>query len=153
MRDKDGISAAVAFADLAATARAAGRTVVDDLDRAAREVGVHATRQVSARFDTPDRLPAVMAGLRQRPPRELARFGVERVDDLAAGSAGLPPTDGLRFQLGAHRVTIRPSGTEPKIKAYLEVVLPASADDPAAGRREAAGYLSEIEDAVQSLLA
>ena len=153
VRDKDGISAALVLADLAATAKAAGRSVVDDLDDAAREVGVHATRQVSARFDDPDRLPAVMADLRRRPPASLGQWPVVRVDDLAEGSRDLPPTDGLRFVLdGGHRVTIRPSGTEPKVKGYLEVVLPVTAGDPVTGRRTAAGYLSELATEVLALL-
>jgi phosphomannomutase len=153
VRDKDGISAALVFADLAATSKAAGRSVVDDLDDAAREVGAHATRQVSARFDDSARLPAVMAHLRREPPGALGRWQVLRVDDLAAGSADLPPTDGLRFVLeGGHRVTIRPSGTEPKVKAYLEVVLPVTGGDAVGCRRTAAEHLSELETAVGSLL-
>jgi phosphomannomutase len=153
VRDKDGVSAALVFADLVAAARAAGRSMIDDLDDAAREVGVHATRQVSARFDDPGRLPTVMANLRRQPPRSLGPWPVVRVDDLAEGSADLPPTDGLRFVLdGGHRVTIRPSGTEPKVKAYLEVVLPVTDDDPVACRRRAADHLSELATEVSSLL-
>ena len=153
VRDKDGISAALVLADLAAAAKAAGKSVVDDLDAAATEVGVHATSQVSARFADPDRLPAVMADLRREPPRSLGQWPIVRVDDLADGSADLPPTDGLRFVLaGGHRVTIRPSGTEPKVKGYLEVVLPVEHGDPVAGRRTAAGYLSELGAEVLALL-
>jgi phosphomannomutase len=79
----------------------------------------------------------------------LGGLGVVQVDDLAAGGAGLPPTDGLRFRLADRaRVVVRPSGTEPKLKCYLEVVVPVEHDDPDGGvdaaRINAAGRLDAI---------
>jgi len=99
-------------------------------------------------------IPATMERLRGSPPTTLGGFGVEGIDDLSQGSAGLPPTDGLRFRLAEHaRVIVRPSGTEPKIKCYLEVVVPVEADDPEgvdAARISAVGRLDAIRADVQA---
>lgn len=128
VRDKDGISAALTVAAVAAEAKQAGRTLPDLLDDQARRYGVHATSGLSVRLD--DRRPAegVMGRLRTRPPASLGGRPVESADDLLVGpsgdeSSGLPATDALRYRLaGGARVVLRPSGTEPKLKAYLEVV-------------------------------
>ena len=93
-------------------------------------------------------IPAVVDRLRDQPPtRSLGGLAVEAVDDLAQGSAGLPPTDGLRFRLAERgRVVVRPSGTEPKLKCYLEVVVPVEpgVDGVDAARISAAGRLDAI---------
>jgi len=130
VRDKDGLSTAVLVALLAAREKAAGRTLVDALDDVARENGLFVTDQLSVRFDDLSRIPDTMARLRTSPPRTLAGAGVAQVLDLSDGVDGLPPTDGIVL-LGADdtRVVVRPSGTEPKVKCYLEVVEPV---DPAA---------------------
>ncbi|MFC0645807.1 phospho-sugar mutase [Cellulomonas phragmiteti] len=133
VRDKDGISAAVRVCDLAARLAAQGRTLVDALDDLARAHGLHATGQVSARFTDLSRIGATMAALRERPPTHLAGSPVVEVVDLAAGTeddrGGLPPTDGLRLLTAdGTRVVVRPSGTEPKVKAYLEVIVPVARD-------------------------
>jgi phosphomannomutase len=92
-----------------------------------------------------------MSRLRQSPPTSLGGRAVERLDDLERGEGGLPPTDGLRFTLADHgRVIVRPSGTEPKIKCYLEVVVPVSAELPrpeavAAARARAAADLAALK--------
>jgi phosphomannomutase len=125
VRDKDGISAALLVAELAAQLKADGRTVADELDDIARRYGVHQTAQVSVRVDDLAQIAQVMGRLRAEPPASLGGRGVESVDDLSAGSAELPPTDALRYRLeGDARVVVRPSGTEPKLKCYLEVVVP-----------------------------
>ncbi len=138
VRDKDGMSAAVRVCDLAARLAAEGRTLIDALDDLARAHGLYATGQVSARFADLSRIGATMTAVREAPPTHLAGSPVVEVVDLAAGTdddrGGLPPTDGLRLltQDGT-RVVVRPSGTEPKVKAYLEVVVPVAADaDPSA---------------------
>ncbi|MCC2314452.1 phospho-sugar mutase [Cellulomonas xiejunii] len=133
VRDKDGMTAAVRVCDLAARLAAQGRTLVDALDDLARAHGLHATGQVSARFADLSRIGATMTALREAPPAALAGSPVVEVVDLAAGTdddrGGLPPTDGLRLLTAdGTRVVVRPSGTEPKVKAYLEVVVPVAAD-------------------------
>lgn len=133
VRDKDGISAAVRVCDLAARLAAEGRTLVDALDDLARAHGLHATGQVSARFADLGRIGATMTALRESPPTTLVGSPVVQVVDLAAGTdderGGLPPTDGLRLLTAdGTRVVVRPSGTEPKVKAYLEVVVDVARD-------------------------
>ncbi len=146
IRDKDGITAALAVADLAARARAAGSSLLERLDDIARRHGLHATAQVTiAGF-------GVVHRLRARLPSELAGRAVESVRDLLDG-ADLPPTDGLVFALaGGARVVVRPSGTEPKTKAYLEVVLRVG-DDVGVTRAAAARELDELATALRELVA
>ena len=131
VRDKDGVSALLLLCELAAQTKAEGRSLVDVLDDLALQHGLHATDQVSVRVADLALITAAMERLRAAPPAELGGLAVQRVDDLALGSADLPPTDGLRFHLAdGARVVVRPSGTEPKLKCYLEVVVPV---DPGAG--------------------
>ena len=88
-----------------------------------------------------------MQRLRETPPASLGGLAVERIDDLSLGSDSLPPTDGLRFALAdGARVIVRPSGTEPKVKCYLEVVIPVDPEDGVdAARIAAAGRLDAIK--------
>jgi phosphomannomutase len=126
VRDKDGVSAALLTAGLAAALRAEGRTLQDRLDDLAREHGVHATDQLSVRVADLQQIDRAMSRLRSDPPDRLGGLAVARLDDLGEGSDQLPPTDGLRFTLAdGVRVVARPSGTEPKLKCYLEAVVPA----------------------------
>ncbi|MFI7484272.1 phospho-sugar mutase [Kocuria sp. M1R5S2] len=123
VRDKDGIGAAVAVARLADDLRAGGRTLQDALDDLALAHGLHATDQLSVRVADPARIPAMTAALRDAPPSALAGSEVVAVEDLTSPATGLPPTDGLRLLTrDGTRVVVRPSGTEPKLKCYLEVV-------------------------------
>ena len=125
VRDKDGVSALLLLCELAASLKAEGRTLLDQLDDLARQHGLHATDQVSVRVSDLSLITDAMARLRTSPPTSLGGLPVLAVDDLALGSESLPPTDGLRFRLeSGARVVVRPSGTEPKIKCYLEVVVP-----------------------------
>jgi len=151
VRDKDGVSALVRIVELAALLKAEGRTLGDRLDEIAREHGLHATEQLSVRVSDLSRITDAMARLRTSSLEQLGGLSVERVDDLAAGSASLPPTEGLRYRLAdGARVVVRPSGTEPKIKCYLEVVVPveggpeAAEDAVDAARISAAGRLDAI---------
>jgi phosphomannomutase len=146
VRDKDGVSALLLLCEVAAAAKAAGRTLSDLLDDVAAEHGLHATDQVSVRVSDLAEIGAAMDRLRTNPPEHLGGLAVEQVEDLTDGSAELPPTDGLRYRLtdGA-RVIVRPSGTEPKIKAYLEVVVPVNPEDGVdAARISAAGRLDAL---------
>lgn len=146
VRDKDGISAALKLAVLAAGLGADGRTMTDALDDLARRHGLHATAPLSVRVDDLALIGAAMARLRATPPTHLAGSAVDRTIDLAEGSAELPPTDGLLYVTAADdRVIVRPSGTEPKIKCYLEVILDVDGDDVGEVRRRAAERLAQVK--------
>lgn len=132
VRDKDGISAAVAFLGLATASAQAGESVAGLLDRFADTFGSFGSDQISIRYTELSRIGEVMAGLRALPPTELAGARVTRIDDLADGFEALPPSDVLRVWLDdGTRIMIRPSGTEPKLKVYVDV---QSADGDAAER-------------------
>jgi phosphomannomutase len=146
VRDKDGITAALLVTELASVLKAEGRTLVDLLDDLAVEHGLHATDQLSVRVQDLSVIADAMRRLREHPPAELAGLPVTRAEDLSRGTESLPPTDGLRYTLDGARVVVRPSGTEPKLKCYLEVVVPVDghAGLPAA-RATAAGLLTAIK--------
>ncbi|WP_369051945.1 phospho-sugar mutase [Kineococcus terrestris] len=153
VRDKDGISTALVVARLAARARAAGGALADVLDELALAHGVHATAPVTVRVDDLSLIGRAMARLRAQPPASLAGSPVTGVEDLTAGVDGLPPTDGVRWRTAdGTRVVVRPSGTEPKLKAYCEVVepVPGGAADLAAARAAAAGRLEAVRADVRA---
>ncbi|MEV5889963.1 phospho-sugar mutase [Nonomuraea fuscirosea] len=153
VRDKDGIGAALTVAAIAAAARRDGRTLLDLLDDQARRYGLHATSQLSFRVSDLSLITNAMSRLRTDPPATLGNLPVERADDLARGDGGLPPTDGLRYLLeGGARVVIRPSGTEPKLKCYLEAVVPVTTT-PAEARARAAEQLASIRTDLETRLA
>nr|WP_035812860.1 phospho-sugar mutase [Jiangella gansuensis] len=154
VRDKDGISTAVLVAELAAATAAAGRTLWDLLDDLALRHGLHASDQLSVRVDDLSLIAGAMARLRAAPPARLAGSPVTTADDLLAGDGGLPPTDGLRYLTAdSSRVIVRPSGTEPKLKCYLEVVVPVTGPtDLATARDEAAGRLAQLRTDVSASL-
>jgi phosphomannomutase len=135
VRDKDGISAAVLAADLVARLKAAGRTLFDELDYYAVEFGLHAGDQVSLRLPDPTAAAAVVDRLRAAPPDELGAEPMKYTDLLHV--RGRMRTDALIFEGATSRVVIRPSGTEPKLKCYLEVIEPV-ADRAAIGDARAA---------------
>jgi phosphomannomutase len=152
VKDKDGVSALLLVCELAASVKARGGTLRDVLDDIARTHGLHATDQLSVRFSDLGEIPATMRRLRESPPTSLGGLAVERVDDLSLGTPELPPTDGLRYSLAdSARVIVRPSGTEPKVKCYLEVVVPVedTHDGVDAARIAAAGRLDAIRADVQ----
>jgi phosphomannomutase len=137
VRDKDGITAALLVTELASQLKSEGRTLLDLLDDLAVEYGLHATDQLSVRVQDLSVIADAMRRLREQPPTALAGLPVTKSEDLTRGTDGLPPTDGLRYTLDGARVIVRPSGTEPKLKCYLEVVVPVTArtDLPAARAR------------------
>ncbi|MFF8725307.1 phospho-sugar mutase [Streptomyces sp. NPDC015171] len=126
VRDKDGITAALLITELASGLKEAGRTLLDLLDDLAVEHGLHATDQLSVRVQDLSLIADAMRRLREQPPTELAGLAITRAEDLTRGTDRLPPTDGLRYTLDGARVIVRPSGTEPKLKCYLEVVVPVA---------------------------
>ncbi|MER6675719.1 phospho-sugar mutase [Streptomyces sp. NPDC000983] len=146
VRDKDGITAALLVAELASELKERGRTLLDLLDDLAVEHGLHATDQLSVRVEDLSVIADAMSRLRERPPAELAGLAVTRAEDLTRGTDRLPPTDGLRYTLDGARVIVRPSGTEPKLKCYLEVVVPVT-DHSAlpAARKRASELLTAIK--------
>lgn len=154
VRDKDGITAALLITELAAELKQSGRTLTDLLDDLALEFGLHATDQLSVRVEDLSLIADAMRRLREAPPTELAGMAVRESDDLNKGTDTLPPTDGLRYYLAgsaangveAGRVVVRPSGTEPKLKCYLEVVVPvASAEALPEARAKATAALEAVK--------
>lgn len=153
VHDKDGISAAVVFADLARALRAAGSSIPERLDDLARQYGLHLTSQWSTRFDGLDGASAMsarVASLRASPPSSLGSAAVVATEDLLLG-ARLPPTDAVILRGNDVRVVVRPSGTEHKLKAYIEVIVPVteSVDD---ARVEGRQRMDEVVAAVAALL-
>ncbi len=139
VRDKDGLSAGLILAFLAAKLRDAGSDLLAELDRLYVRHGVYLSGPVTVRVDDLSIIPATMAKVRQDPPTELAGAKVSRVWDLSEGSDELPATDGIAwFTEQDDRVIIRPSGTEPKVKCYLEVYSPVVAPDALEGAKEIA---------------
>jgi len=130
IRDKDGISAALVVAEMAAELFTHGQTLDDALDRIYAEHGVHVSGQVSKWFegeDAMDQMTALMEALRRNPPTTVGAAPVLATRDLIAGD-DLPPSDVLIYSLDGGRLIVRPSGTEPKVKAYVEAVAPSRAD-------------------------
>ncbi|MER7202538.1 phosphomannomutase [Streptomyces sp. CB01635] len=149
VRDKDGITAALLVTELASTLKENGRTLLDALDDLAVAHGLHATDQLSVRVEDLTIIARAMTALRETPPTELAGLPVVKAEDLTHGTATLPPTDGLRYTLDGEyraRVIVRPSGTEPKLKCYLEAVIPvAKRSDLPSARAEGTRVLNAIK--------
>ncbi|MEU7143100.1 phospho-sugar mutase [Nocardia sp. NPDC046473] len=150
VRDKDGISAAVLAADLVARLKSAGRTLTDQLDDYAVEFGLHSTDQVSLRLASAAAAADVVARLRANPPDEIAGEPVKYADLIQV--RGRMRTDALVFEGSTSRIVVRPSGTEPKLKCYLEVLTPVPAHaDLAAARTTAGQHLSALREYCQGL--
>ncbi|XVV12054.1 phospho-sugar mutase [Actinoplanes sp. CA-131856] len=144
VRDKDGITAALTVAELAAGLKAEGRTLADRLDELAVEFGVHATDQLSVRVDDLAEIGAAMGRARSAPPATLLGAPVVTSDDTA--------NNVLTFRTSSSRAVIRPSGTEPKLKAYLEVVEPTGEGDLTAARARAAASLLTLRQEIAAAL-
>ncbi|HKH07411.1 MAG TPA: phospho-sugar mutase [Agromyces sp.] len=151
VRDKDGISAALAFLSLVAELQARGRSVTDHLDEFVERFGCHDSAQVSIRVTELARIDEVMARLRATPPTSVGGIRVERIEDLRDGFSDLPPSDVLRIVLaGDARVMVRPSGTEPKLKVYIDA---ASSEGTVAERRAAASaVVTALETGMRELV-
>ncbi|MBO0813217.1 MAG: phospho-sugar mutase, partial [Microlunatus sp.] len=154
--DKDGITALLRVLELAAGLRAQGRTLTDRLDDIAEHYGVYDTDQLTIRVDDPSVITAAMARLRSNPPTELAGEPVI-VRDLAAGvdlgDAGvLPPADGVLITGESIKVVARPSGTEPKLKCYLEARVPTANRPPAQAHTLAADVLASLRKEMSAAL-
>ncbi|GAA1599928.1 phospho-sugar mutase [Actinoplanes couchii] len=143
VRDKDGITAALTVAELAAGLKAEGKSLAGRLDELAAEFGLHATDQLSVRVDDLADIGRAMTRARQNPPTTLLGAPVTEVTDM------LPENDVLTFRTATTRVVIRPSGTEPKLKAYLEVVVDG---DPVTARTRAATDLTALRTEIAATL-
>ncbi|TWE12062.1 phospho-sugar mutase [Rudaeicoccus suwonensis] len=142
VRDKDGISAALLVAEFAAELKTGGRTFDDVLGDLAAEHGLHLTDSFSVRVADLALIGQIMSRLRDAQPESVAGQRVSRIDDLAKSDGGLPPTEGLRYFLADDtRVIVRPSGTEPKLKVYLEVI----AADAASGAARLSAVRADFE--------
>ncbi|HEX7744790.1 MAG TPA: phospho-sugar mutase [Micromonosporaceae bacterium] len=146
VRDKDGITAALTLAELAAGLKADGRTLLDRLDDLAAEFGVYLTDQLSVRVSDLGEIAAAMARIRAHTPDRLLGDPVTSTEDL------LPAADVLILRTNRARVVVRPSGTEPKLKAYLEVVEEVSDGDLTAARLEAADAVRALRAEVAAAL-
>ncbi|HEY2791947.1 MAG TPA: phospho-sugar mutase [Micromonosporaceae bacterium] len=138
VRDKDGISAALLIAELAAGLRTELRTLQDRLDEIAADYGVYVTDQLSVRVEDLTEIAALMSQIRTHRPATLLDAPIESVDDL------LPENDVLTLRTASARVVVRPSGTEPKLKAYLEVVEPVVDGDVAAARERGTAAIAAL---------
>ncbi|MFI7607091.1 phospho-sugar mutase [Micromonospora sp. NPDC049366] len=147
VRDKDGITAALTVAELAAGLKTQGRTLTDRLDELAAEFGVHHTDQLSVRVDDLRLIADAMARIRAATPTSLLGQPVTASEDL------LPEADVVILRTGTARVVIRPSGTEPKLKAYLEVVEPVTGGDVAAARARATDSVTALRTEIATALA
>ncbi|MFE9688887.1 phospho-sugar mutase [Micromonospora sp. NPDC005806] len=146
VRDKDGITAALTVAELAAGLKAQGRTLSDRLDELAAEFGVHHTDQLSVRVDDLRMIAEMMTRIRAATPEALLGHPVTEATDL------LPGADVVILRTDAARVVIRPSGTEPKLKAYLEVVEPVTDGDVPAARHRAQMAVSALRTEIAMAL-
>ncbi|MFC0675058.1 phospho-sugar mutase [Brachybacterium hainanense] len=152
VRDKDGLSTALVVAEMAALAKAEGTSLVGLLDDLAREHGLFVTGQLAIRVEDLSRIDAMMRRLRERPPQELGGTAVTAMQDLAQGSVartGLPPTEGVLLETRDDaRVIVRPSGTEPKLKCYLEV---REQVEPGAGEADLRVHRERAQDRLERL--
>ncbi|MFI6821867.1 phospho-sugar mutase [Micromonospora sp. NPDC050187] len=146
VRDKDGITAALTVAELAADLKSRGRTLSDRLDELAAEFGVHHTDQYSVRVTDLRLIADAMARVRAATPTTLLGRPVTETRDL------LPEADVVILRTDTARVVIRPSGTEPKLKAYLEVVEPVADGDVAAGRERAGTAVAALRTEIAAVL-
>ncbi|ANP71572.1 Phosphomannomutase [Cryobacterium arcticum] len=151
VRDKDGISAAVALLSLVSDLKADGSTLAEHLDAFSEKFGHFASGQISVRVTDLTEIDRVMARLRDSPPAMIGSSRVDHIDDLSQGFNGLPPSDVLRIVLtDGSRVMVRPSGTEPKLKVYLDT---SSAVGSVAERRLAASdALAELDRGMRALI-
>jgi phosphomannomutase len=154
--DKDGISAAEFFMEMLAHLTSEGKTIWQVLTELALAHGLHVTDQVTVRVTSSEQVAQVMGGIRSTPPTQLGGLKVSRIDDLAIGLGDLPKTDAVIIHLAGTdpiqkaRVIVRPSGTEPKIKCYLEVVV--RGDDLAIARQTADNELKSLAAEAEPLL-
>jgi phosphomannomutase len=145
VNDKDGISAALVLTQLATDLDRENRTLGDLLEEIWQRHGYHGTKQISVRTTSVAQIDAILSRFRNNTPHSIGKFPLSQFDDLEKPTDGLPPTNGVRIFLGSNiRIIVRPSGTEPKIKCYIEVV---SKD-----RAESESSISDLEKELRTFL-
>ena len=151
VRDKDGISAAVALLAVVSELKAAGSTLAEHLDAFTAKFGAFASGQISVRVTDLTEIDRVMARLRESPPAMIGASRVDHIDDLGQGFNGLPASDVLRIVLtDGSRVMVRPSGTEPKLKVYLDAH--SSTGTVAERTSAAATALADLDRGMRALI-
>jgi len=155
-RDKDGIGSALVFADLASWCSSRGTTAFGYLEEIQREHGLFVARQHNLTFKGAEgaaTIRGIMDGFRQQPPSRIGDLAVKATKDYQAGVPGFPPSNVIAYELdGGSRVTLRPSGTEPKIKYYFELRELVRAGEPMAeARARALGRLQQLQDSFLAL--
>ena len=151
VHDKDGITSALVFAELAAEAKKQGRSVVDCLHDLWVRHGVHVTGQMTHRFEGSEgseEMTQIMNQIRDNPPKKIGIVDINKVIDFSEEGSGLPPTDAVAFEAGEVRVIVRPSGTEPLIKIYAEAAVAVEGENVAKSEEVA---LKKLEEALECL--
>ena len=152
IRDKDGISAALVLMSIASDLAAEGKTLAEHLDEFSALFGGFVSDQISVRVTDLSAIGTLMTSIRQSPPHDIGGIAVKSVEDLARGLDGLPPSDVIRFWLeDGSRVMVRPSGTEPKLKVYIDVV--SHADNVEEGQRDSSTRLEKISAGMRKIVA
>lgn len=151
VNDKDGVSAAIMLARIAGELKSRGSSISEYLQKINAEYGFHKTVQISIRVADLSSIGRILDSIRRSQPAEIAGLKVLRFDDLLKPQGTLPPTDGLRFYLERDvRVIIRPSGTEPKVKCYIEVVVPSGSK---ADQLQAESIVAQLSPALRGYFA
>jgi phosphomannomutase len=152
LRDKDGISAALDLLTLASGLKANGKTLADHADDLAQEFGAFDSSQISLRFTDLPEIPRVMNRLRQESPTDIGGAAVASIDDFANGFGEFPPNDILRIWMtDGSRIVVRPSGTEPKLKVYIDASSTVGTADER--RIAAAATVATLDRGMRDLLA
>jgi phosphomannomutase len=152
IRDKDGISAAVVFLRLVAELKAKGKTLDDHQRDFDEKFGAFASSQISIRVSDLAEIPRLMTRVRGELPSDIGGVTVQSVDDFRDGFGGFGPSDILRFWLdGKGRVIVRPSGTEPKLKVYIDASSTNGSVDER--RAEVAATVAALDAGMRKLLA
>lgn len=150
VRDKDGVATALLLVELFSYLKSQNLEALDILSEIYEDYGVHVTKQVSFRFDTVEKAKEITLKLTNNAPKEIDEFVIEKVEDMNKGIENLPPSSGVRLTFNNGRMIIRPSGTEPKLKCYMEVF--TSAGDAAINLEKANQRINKLAEKMHELL-
>lgn len=150
VRDKDGVATALLLVELFSYLKSQNLEALDILNEIYEDYGVHVTKQVSFRFDSVEKAKEITLKLTSDAPKEIDEFVIEKVEDMNKGIENLPPSSGVRLTFNNGRMIIRPSGTEPKLKCYMEVF--TSAGDAAINLEKANQRINKLAEKMHELL-